>query len=73
MKSEDLRKVVFRKYEDGDNACKIFRDLNGSLGLNTIKRWCEIIGDTDSIHLSTFSGAPCLPWECTSSSYKLLN
>jgi len=38
MKSEDLRKVVFRKYEDGDGVCKIFRDLNGSLGLNTFNR-----------------------------------
>jgi len=60
MKSEDLRKVVFRKYEDGDGVCKIFRDLNGSLGLNTIRRWCKMIRDTGSIQLSTSPGAPRL-------------
>ena len=56
MKSEDLRKVVFRKYEVGGAVCKIFRDLNGSLGLNTIKRWCKMIHDTGSIQLSTSPG-----------------
>ncbi|CAF2764913.1 unnamed protein product [Rotaria sp. Silwood2] len=60
MKSEDLRKVVFRKYEDGDGVCKIFRDLNGSLGLNTIKRWCKMVRDTGSIQLSTSPDAPRL-------------
>jgi hypothetical protein len=58
MKSKDLQKVVFRKYEDGDGPNKIFRDLNGSLGLNTIKRWCEMILNTGSTQLSTSSGAP---------------
>ena len=38
MKSKDLQQVVFRKYEDGDSPTKIFRDLNGSLGLATIQR-----------------------------------
>jgi transposase len=60
MKSKDLRKVVFRKYEDGDGVCKIFRDLNSSLGLNTIKRWCKMIRDTGSIQLSTSPGTPRL-------------
>ncbi|CAF2886452.1 unnamed protein product [Rotaria sp. Silwood2] len=60
MKSEDLRKVVFRKYEDGDGVCKIFRDLNGSLGLNTIKRWCKMVRYTGSIQLSTSPDAPRL-------------
>jgi hypothetical protein len=46
MKSKDLRKVVFRKYKDGDGICKIFRDLNSALVLNTIKRWCKMIRDT---------------------------
>jgi transposase len=58
MKSKDLRKVVFWKYEDGDGPTKILRDLNGSLGLNTIKRWCKTIRDTGSIQLSTSPGAP---------------
>ena len=60
MNSEDLRKVVFRKYEDGDGVCKIFRDLNGSFGFNTIKRLCKMIRDAGSIQLSTSSGAPRL-------------
>jgi hypothetical protein len=60
MKSKDLQKVIFRKYEDGDGPTKIFRDLNGSLGLNTIKRWCKMIRDTGSIQLSTSPGAPRL-------------
>ncbi|CAF2102922.1 unnamed protein product, partial [Rotaria magnacalcarata] len=33
---------------------------NGSLGLNTIKRWCKIIRHTGSIQLSTSPGAPRL-------------
>ncbi len=60
MKSEDLQKVVFRKYEDGDGPAKIFRDLIGSLGLTTIKRWCKMIRDTGSIQLSTPSAGPRL-------------
>jgi hypothetical protein len=49
MKSKDLQQVVFSKYEDGDGQTKIFRDLNGCLGLNTIKRWCKMIRDIGSI------------------------
>ncbi len=58
MKSTDLQQVVFRKYEDGDDPTKIFRDLNGSLGLATIKRWCKMIRDTGSIQLSTLPDGP---------------
>ncbi|CAF2128168.1 unnamed protein product [Rotaria magnacalcarata] len=58
MKSKDLQQVVFRKYEDGDGPTKIFRDLNGSLGLATIKRWCKMIRDTSSIQLSKPPGGP---------------
>jgi len=58
MKSKDLQKVIFRKYEDGDGPTKIFRDLNGSLSLDTIKRWCKMIRDTGSIQLSTPPGRP---------------
>ncbi len=58
MKSNDLQKVVFRKYEDGNGRTKIFHDLNGSLGLNTIKRWWKMIRDTGSIQLLTFPSAP---------------
>ena len=56
MKSKDLQQVVFRKYEDGDSPTKTFRDLNGSLGLATIKRWCKMIRKTGSIQLSTPPG-----------------
>jgi hypothetical protein len=58
MKSKDLQKVVFLKYEDGDGPAKIFRDLNGSLGLSNIKRWCKMIRNTGSIQLSTSPGGP---------------
>ncbi|CAF2070641.1 unnamed protein product [Rotaria magnacalcarata] len=58
MKSKDLQQVVFRKYEDGDGPTKNFRDLNDSLGLATIKRWCKMIRDTGSIQLSKSPGGP---------------
>ena len=58
MKSKDLQQVVFRRYEDGDSSTKIFRDLNGSLGLATIKRWCKMICETGSIQLSIPPGGP---------------
>ena len=58
MKSKDLQQVVFRKYDDGDSPTKVFRDLNGSLGLATIKRWCKMIRETGSIQLSTPPGGP---------------
>ena len=38
MKSKDLQKVVLSKYQNGDNPTKIYRDLNGGIGLRTIKR-----------------------------------
>ena len=60
MKSKDLQEVVRRKHEDGDTPTKIFRDLNGCLGLTTIKRWCKMLRDTGSIELLTTSGAPRL-------------
>ncbi len=60
MKSKDPQKLVFSKYENGDGSNKIFRDLNGSLGLDTIKIWCKMILDTGSIQLSTPPGRPRL-------------
>ncbi|CAF1450327.1 unnamed protein product [Adineta ricciae] len=58
MKSKDLQNVVLHKYEDGDGLNKIFRNLNGSLGLITITRWCKMSRDTGSIKLSTLPGVP---------------
>ena len=38
MKSKDLQNVVLSKYQNGDIPTKIHRDLNGRIGLRTIKR-----------------------------------
>ena len=60
MKSKDLQKVVLSKYQKGDTPTQIYHDLNGTLGLSTIKRWCQMICRTGSIDLSKSSGAPRL-------------
>ena len=60
MKSKDLQKLVFCKQEKGDGPTKIFRDLNGFVGLRTIHRWCKMSRSTGSIQLSTLPGAPGL-------------
>ncbi len=51
VKSKDIQKIIFSKYEKGEGPTKIFRDLNGAVGLRTVKRWCKIIRDTGSIEL----------------------
>jgi hypothetical protein len=56
MKSEDLQKVVTLKHQNGDYPTKIFRDLNGVLGLRTIERWCKMLDQTGSINLTTPPG-----------------
>ncbi|CAF2996750.1 unnamed protein product [Rotaria sp. Silwood2] len=56
MKSEDLQKVVALKHQNGDYRTKIFPDLNGVLGLTTIKRWCKMIDETGFINLTTSPG-----------------
>ena len=53
MKSEDLQKFLFSKYENGDHPTKIFHDLNGVLGLRINQRWCKLIRGTGSIKLSS--------------------
>ena len=58
MKSKDLQKVVLSKYQNGDTATKIHRDLNGGIGLRTIKRWCQRIRQSGSIKLSSPPGGP---------------
>ena len=55
MKSKDLQKVVLSKYQNGDNPTKIYRDLNGGIGLRTIERWCQMIR---SVKLSIPPGGP---------------
>ena len=58
MKSKDTQKIVSSKYEKGEGPTKIFRDLNGAMGLRTLKRWCIMLRDTDSIELSSSPGRP---------------
>ncbi|CAF4596493.1 unnamed protein product, partial [Rotaria socialis] len=58
MKSKDIQKLVLSKYENGDGPTKIFRDLNGTLSLPTIERWCKSIRDTGCINLSKPPGRP---------------
>lgn len=56
MKSKDFQNLVLSKYQNGDGPTKIFRDLNGFVGLRTIERWCKTIRDTGSINLSSPPG-----------------
>ncbi|CAF1514216.1 unnamed protein product [Rotaria sordida] len=58
MKSEDLQKLVTLKHRNGDYPTKIFHDLNGVLGLTTIKRWCKMIDEAGFINLTTPPGPP---------------
>ena len=56
MKSEDIRKIVLSKYKKSETPTKIFRDLNGCVGLRTIERWCKIVRETGSIKMSYSTG-----------------
>ena len=56
MKSEDLQKVVTLKHQNGDCPTKVFRDLNGVVGLRTIKRWFKMIDATGCINLTKPAG-----------------
>jgi len=60
MKSKDLQNIVLSKYQNSDTPTKIFHDLNGGIGLATIKRWCQMIRQTGSITLSSPPGCPSL-------------
>ena len=57
MKSKDLQKVVLSKYQNGDNPTKIYRDLNGGIGLRTIEWWCQMIRRSGSVKLSSPPGS----------------
>ena len=58
MKSKDLQNIVLSRYQNGDAPTKICRDLNGSISLVTVKRWCQMIRRTGSIQLSGTHGGP---------------
>lgn len=56
MKSVELQKIVISKSQNGDGPTKIYKDLNGAVGLRTIERWCKLISESGTIELSTSSG-----------------
>ena len=58
MKSKDVQKFVLSKYEKGDGTTKIFQDLNSTISLSTIERWCRRIRENGSINLSKLPGRP---------------
>ena len=58
MKSKHLQQLVLSRYESGDTAAKIYRDLNGSISYDTVRRWCNMIEKTGAIQLSAPSGPP---------------
>ncbi len=62
MKSKDLQSIVLSKYQNGDAPTKIFRDLNGGIGLTTVKRWCQMIRQSGSIQLPGTHGGPRIVW-----------
>ena len=53
-----MEKIVLSKYEKGDGTTKIFQDLNGTISLSTIERWCRRIRESGSINLSKSPGHP---------------
>ena len=42
MKREDLQKVILSKYQNADRTTKIYRHLNGGIGLRAINQWCQM-------------------------------
>jgi len=58
MKSKDLQSIVLSKYQKGDTPTEIHRDLNGGIGLSTIKRWCQMIRRSGSLQLTGTRGGP---------------
>ena len=58
MKSKHVQKFVLSTYENGDGATKIFQDLNSTISLSTIERWCRRILESGSINLSKSSARP---------------
>ena len=54
MKSKDLQKLVFSKYEARQTSKKILQDLNGAVSYQTVEQWCKMILETniETTHLS---------------------
>ena len=57
MKNKGLQKIVLSKCQNSNTATEIY-DLNGGIGLRTIKRWCQMVCQSLSIGLSLPSGCP---------------
>ena len=58
MNSKDLQNIVLSKYEKDDTPTEIYRHLNREISLITIKRWCQMVHQSDSIHLQGTHAAP---------------
>ena len=56
MKSKDLQNAVLPKYQSSNTPTKIYHHLSGTIGLRTIKQWCQMIHQTDTIGLSSPPG-----------------
>ena len=52
MRSKDFQNLILSKHQDGDEPAKMLQDLNDSVSLRTIERWCKAVRVTDSINLS---------------------
>ena len=51
MKSRDMQNVVLSKYDKSDGRTKIFQDLNDTISLSSIERWCRRIRNSGSVNL----------------------
>ena len=49
MKNKDLQKIVLSKCQNGDRLTETHPDLNGGIGLRTMKRWLQMIRQSGSI------------------------
>ena len=56
MKSKDLQKLVLSKHQKGQTISESFRDLNGTVSYDTVRRWFKMIEQTGTIGLSASPG-----------------
>ena len=59
MQIIDLQKILLSIYQNGDGPTKIFRDLDEGLPLKIVSRWCTMVDETESVHLSPSTGGSC--------------
>ena len=58
MKSKDIHNLVFSKFQEREQLKKIYDDLNGTVGLRTIKRWYKLFRETGLVDLKRPPGRP---------------